>query len=124
MIGELIVIHDSTVMDLLTAGMRTESLRQQTIANNIANINTDGFRRSEINFEEVLAKALDKQGSFDPDTLEPEIFQPEDTPINEFGSDVGLDTEVGEMAKNSLRHRTYMLVLKKKYQQMDEAMKL
>jgi len=118
------VIHDSTVMDLLTAGMRTESLRQQTIANNIANINTDGFRRSEINFEDVLAKALDKQGSFDPDTLEPDIFQPEDTPINEFGSDVGLDTEVGEMAKNSLRHRTYMLVLKKKYQQMDEAMKL
>ncbi|MDH4201308.1 MAG: flagellar basal body rod protein FlgB [Phycisphaerae bacterium] len=117
------MIHDSTVMDLLTAGMRAESLRQQTIANNIANINTDGFRRSEIDFEEVLAKALDKQGPFDPDTLKPEIFQPEDTPINEFGSDVGLDHEVGEMAKNSLRHRAYMLVLKKKYQQMDEAMK-
>jgi flagellar basal-body rod protein FlgB len=124
MIGDIIVIHDSTVMDLLTAGMRAESLRQQTIANNIANINTDGFRRSEINFEEVLEKALDKQGSFDPDTLSSEVFQPEDTPINEFGSDVGLDTEVGEMAQNSLRHRTYMLVLKKKYQQMDEAMKL
>jgi len=104
--------------------MRAESLRQQTIANNIANINTDGFRRSEINFEEVLAKALDKQRSFDPDTLKSEVFQPEDTPINEFGSDVGLDTEVGEMAKNSLRHRAYMLVLKKKYQQMNEAMKL
>ncbi|MHC4855062.1 MAG: flagellar basal body rod protein FlgB [Planctomycetota bacterium] len=123
MIGEIIVIHDSTVTDLLTAGMRAESLRQQTIANNIANINTDGFRRSEINFEEVLAKALDKQGPLDPDTLKPEIFQPEDTPINEFGSDVGLDHEVGEMAKNSLRHRAYMLVLKKKYQQLDEAMK-
>ena len=117
------MIHDSTVMDLLTAGLRAESQRQQTIANNIANINTDGFRRSEINFEEVLATALDKKSSFDPMTLETEFFQPENTPINEFGSDVGLDTEVGEMAKNSLRHRTYMLVLKKKYQQMDEAMK-
>ena len=123
MIGETIVIHDSTVMDLLTAGLRAESQRQQTIANNIANINTDGFRRSEINFEEVLASALDKNGSFDPATLKAEIYQPEDTLINEFGSDVGLDTEVGEMAKNSLRHRTYMLVLKKKYQQMDDAMK-
>ena len=121
--GEVTVIHDSTVMDLFTAGMRAESQRQQTIANNIANINTDGFRRSEINFDDVLAKALDKKGSFDPATLKTEVFQPEDTPINEFGSDVGLDTEVGEMAKNSLRHRTYMLVLKKKYQQMDEAMK-
>jgi flagellar basal-body rod protein FlgB len=117
------VIHDSTVMDLLAAGLRAESQRQQTIANNIANINTEGFRRSEINFDEVLAKALDKNGSFDPNKLKAEIFQPEDTPINEFGSDVGLDTEVGEMAKNSLRHRTYMLVLKKKYQQMGDAMK-
>ena len=117
------MIQDSTVMDLLTAGLRAESQRQQTIANNIANINTDGFRRSEINFDEVLAKALGKSGSFDPKTLKTEVFQPEDTPINESGSDVGLDTEVGEMAKNSLRHRTYMLVLKKKYQQMDQAMK-
>ncbi|MHC4237478.1 MAG: flagellar basal body rod protein FlgB [Planctomycetota bacterium] len=117
------MIQDSVVMDLLTAGLRVESQRQQAIANNIANINTDGFRRSEINFEEVLAKALDKKGPFNPDTLKTDIFQPEDTPINEFGSDVGLDTEVGEMAKNSLRHRTYMLVLKKKYQQMDQAMK-
>ena len=117
------MIQDSTVIDLLAAGMRAESQRQQTIANNIANINTNGFRRSEINFEEALAKALDKNGSFDPNKLKTEVFQPEDTPINEFGSDVGLDTEVGEMAKNSLRHRTYMLVLKKKYLQMDQAMK-
>ena len=123
MIGEITVIQDSTVMDLLAAGMRAESQRQQTIANNIANINTDGFRRSETNFEEALAKALDKNGSFDPAKLKTEIFQPGDTPINEFGSDVGLDTEVGEMAKNSLKHRTYMLVLKKKYLQMDQAMK-
>ena len=118
------MIHDSTVMDLLTAGMRAESQRQQTIANNIANMNTEGFRRSEINFEEVLAKALGKKSSFDPETLKTETFQPNDTPVNEFGSDVGMDTEVGEMAKNSLRHRTYMLALKKKYQQMDQAMKL
>ena len=118
------MIHDSTVMDLLAAGMRAESLRQQTIANNIANMNTDGFRRSEINFEEILTKALDKQGPFDPDALTSEAFQPKETPINEFGSDVSLNTEVGEMAKNSIRHRAYMLVLKKKYQQIDAAMKL
>ncbi len=117
------MINDATVIDLLAAGMKAEFQRQQTIANNIANINTKGFRRSETNFEEVLAKAIGKNGSLDLDALKTEVFQPENTPINEFGSDVSLDVEVGEMAKNSLRHRTYMLVLKKKYQQMNEAMK-
>jgi hypothetical protein len=30
---------------------------------------------------------------------------------------------VGEMVKNSLRHKTYMLLLKKKYQQLQAAIR-
>jgi flagellar basal-body rod protein FlgB len=116
------MIKDTTVMDLLVAGLRAEGLRQQMIASNIANINTDGFRRSDINFEEVLAKTMDKD-QIDLSKLKTEIYQPLDTPINERGSDVNLDSEVGQMVKNSIRHKTYMLILKKKYQQMNEALK-
>jgi len=118
------VINDSTVMDLLSAGMRAEGQRVQLIAGNMANINTDGFRRSDINFEQVLAKTLDKNSQLNTEKLKTEIFQPKNTPVNQQGSDVSMDAEVGEMVKNSLRHRAYMLMLKKKYQQLDEAMKL
>ena len=111
-------------MDLLSSGMRAEGLRQQAIANNIANINTDGFRRSDINFDDVLAKALNKDGSLDPEKLKTEVYQTLNTPVNERGNDVSLDNEVGEMVKNTLRHKTYMLMLKKKYQQMDQALRL
>ena len=111
-------------MDLLTAGMRAEGARQQAIANNIANMNTDGFRRSDVNFDEVLAKALDKDGNLDTKKLEVEVYQTLNTPVNERGNDVSLDNEVGEMVKNTLRHKTYMLMLKKKYQQMDQALKV
>lgn len=117
------MIQDSTVINLLEAGMRAEGLRQQTIARNIANMNTEGFRRSDINFEQALEKALGQSGEPDAEKLEIETFQPLTTSINEHGNDVSLDTEVGEMVKNSIRHRAYMLVLKKKYTQMDEAMK-
>jgi len=44
--------------------------------------------------------------------------------LNEFDNDISLDNEVGAMLKNTLKHKTYMLLLKKKYQQMDSAMKL
>ena len=117
------MIKDSTILNLLESGLRAEGIRQQAIANNIANLNTPGYRRTDLNFEEVLNKALDKEASFDPQKLETEFVKPLDTPINEFGNDVSLDSEVSEMVKNSIRHRTYMLLLKKKYQQMDAAVR-
>jgi flagellar basal-body rod protein FlgB len=118
------MIQDSTILNLLESGIRAEGLRQQAIANNIANLNTPGFRRSDINFEEILKEAVKKQDSIDPKSLNPEILQPQNTPLNEFDNDVSLDNEVGAMLKNTLKHKTYMLLLKKKYQQMDSAMKL
>jgi flagellar basal-body rod protein FlgB len=116
------MIQDSTVMNLLESGMRAEGLRQQTIAHNIANMNIQGYRRSDINFEQALQKAMGSSaGDLDVDNLNVKVFQPLTTSINENGSDVSLDSEVGELVKNSLRHKTYMLVLKKKYMQMDAA---
>ncbi len=118
------MIQDKTMMNLLEAGMKAEWLRQQTIANNIANINTPGFRRSDVKFEEVLNEMLLKKESPEPDSIKPEIYQPQNTPLNEFDNDVSLDTEIGEMIKNSVKHKAYMLILKKKYQQMDAAIKV
>jgi flagellar basal-body rod protein FlgB len=118
------MVNDLAVMDLLVAGMRAEGKRQQLIANNLANMNTQDFRRSDINFEEVLAKALDREGNVNLEKMEFETYQPLSTRITPEGSDVNLDSEVGEMVKNSIRHKTFMLLLKKKYQQMDEAVNI
>ncbi len=116
--------QNSNIMELLEAGMRAEGLRQQAIANNVANMQTNGYRRSDVNFEQVLSKAINGGGPVNPDALKFELYQPKNTPINETGSDVGLDSEVGEMVKNSIRHKTYVLLMKKKYEQMDAAMRI
>lgn len=117
------MIQDKGLIDLLETGMRAEGMRQQAIAGNLANMTTPGYRRVDLNFEDILANAMDKQNNVDPKKLDMEYTRPMNTPINEQGSDVSLDTEVGEMIKNSLRHRTYMLLLRKKYEQMDLALK-
>ena len=117
------MIKDSTILDLLESGMRAEGIRQQAIASNIANINVPGYRRTDINFEEILNKAFEKQDPIKPEQLNADFIQPLNTPINEFNNDVSLDNEVGEMVKNSIRHKTYMLLLKKKYQQMYDAVR-
>ncbi len=112
----------NSVTDLLNAGIRAENLRQKTIANNIANLETPNYRRIDVKFEELLAKSLDSTGSVDLSEIEPVIYQPEQTPVKSNGNDVNLESEVGKMVKNSLRHTAYIRLLSKKYKQIELAM--
>ncbi len=45
-------------LDILQRTMDVSLLRQSVIANNIANANTPNFKRTEVNFESRLARAL------------------------------------------------------------------
>jgi flagellar basal-body rod protein FlgB len=112
----------SNILDFLEAGIRAESLRQKTIANNIANLETPGYRRIGVKFEKLLASALDSSGSADLSEIEAQIYQPKQTPVKSNGNDVNLEVEVGEMVKNTLRHKVYIRALSKKYRQMELAM--
>lgn len=112
----------NSIFDFLDAGIRAESLRQKAIANNIANLETSGYRRIDVKFEELLAKALNSTGSVDLSELEPQVYQPHQTPVNSNGNDVSLESEVGQMVKNSLRYKAYIRLLNKKYRQMELAM--
>ena len=112
----------SNIIDFLEAGIKAESLRQKAIANNVANLETPGYRRIDVKFEELLAKALDSPGAVDLGEIESQIYQPKQTPVKSNGNDVNLEAEVGEMVKNTLRHKTYIRLLDKKYKQMELAM--
>ncbi|MDA3950870.1 MAG: flagellar basal body rod protein FlgB [Spirochaeta sp.] len=48
-------------VDLLQRSMDTSMLRQNVIANNLANANTPNFKRSVVNFESRLAYALESE---------------------------------------------------------------
>ena len=113
---------DTNMTNYLEAAMRAEGTRQRVIANNIANMNTPGFRRSDIDFQDVLSKAIDSGEKVGEHEMVPEMFQPLSTALKSNGNDVHLESEVGEMVKNSLRHKTFMMLLRKKYGQYKAAM--
>ena len=112
------------IIDLIDAGIRAEGLRQRAIAGNVANLETPGYRRVDVKFEELLAKAMNSPGDVDPMSVESEVFEPKNTAVKSNGNDVSLEVEVGEMVKNTLRHKTYIRLLQKKYAQMELAMNL
>jgi len=109
------------IVKLLETGIRAEGLRQSTIASNIANIETPGYRRLDIRFEELLDKAMKSSESAKADDFEPEVYQPRMTPLKSNGNDVNLEAEIGEMLKNSLRHAAYTRLLRRKFAQMETA---
>ena len=113
--------HSVDIVGLLEAGIRTESLRQKTIASNLANIETPGYRRLDVRFEDLLDQVMRSSDAVDAEDIEPEVYQPENTPVRSNGNDVSLEAEIGEMLKNSLRHTAYIRLLQKKLSQMERA---
>jgi flagellar basal-body rod protein FlgB len=112
----------SNILDLIEAGIRAESHRQRAVANNIANLETPEYRRIDVKFEELLAQALASSGNVELSEIQPQIYQPKQTPVKSNGNDVSLEVEIGEMVKNSLRYKTYIRLLNKKRRQIELAM--
>jgi len=51
----------SKTIDLLHRGMSTANLREAVIANNLANADVPNFKRTDVNFESELKRALDSE---------------------------------------------------------------
>ena len=111
----------NNIVDLIEAGIRAESLRQRAIADNIANLETPGYRRIDVKFEELLAKCIKSGDAADVSKITPEIYRPEQTPVKSNGNDVNYETEVGNMIRNTIRHRAFVRLLARKYRQIELA---
>jgi len=53
-------------IDLLHRGMDVSSVRRQVIANNLANADVPNFKRTDVNFESELKRALESEGKRPP----------------------------------------------------------
>jgi flagellar basal-body rod protein FlgB len=111
----------TSIVELLESGLKAEALRQRAVANNVANLQTPGYRRLDVKFEQLLAKAMESGDDLDGEELEPELFQPKNTAVNSNGNDVNLEAEVGSLVKNSIRYKAFIRLLNKKFSQIDLA---
>ena len=83
------------VTDAVTSTLHTAlnglSLRQNVIANDIANVDTPGFRATSVNFEASLRAAIERGVA--PTQLEA-TETPTDTPVGADGNNVDLRKEM------------------------------
>jgi flagellar basal-body rod protein FlgB len=110
----VVAIIDQGTTSLLGLALDAAVMRQQALAQNIANVNTPGYRRLSVNFEERLAVAADT-ASGGPRAVELATLRPFVEVAGAGAADAGvsLDTEVAAMAENTLRHQVLLKALSK-----------
>ena len=93
-------------------------LRNEVISNNIANVDTPGFKKSAVRFEDELEAAIAQRGiegnktrpdhfnigQVSIDRIRPEIFTSEGTSMREDGNNVDIDAEMSALANNTIMY--------------------
>jgi len=103
---------------LLEKGLDAAALRQRVIANNVANVDTPMFKRSDVSFEDLLNQQLGAQAPLqglrtDPRHIpigpqnqfpSPVIVTDTQSVMNNNLNNVDIDYEMASMAANQLRY--------------------
>lgn len=97
---------DST-QQLLEAAMRGSWQRGTALTNNIANADTPGYEREEVNFESALQGAMNSSESPEEIQFQTEV-EPEQVGPN--GTAVSVDQESTKLAENGLDYQALVEV--------------
>lgn len=105
-------------MDVLTAALDGSSLKNKTISNNLANVNTPGYKKSTVNFESELRSIIEGKntklslnktnnrhlgkGSGSLQKFQPNVDVHENTSTRRDKNNVNPDIEMIELAKSTI----------------------
>lgn len=110
---------NNTMVSVLEKQLDASSIRQRVIANNLANANTPGFKKSEVNFSKQLQAALDTKrihlkaghtrhiSTRRPlSEIEPKIITTRDTLMTYGKNNVDTEQEMVNLATNTILYNT------------------
>lgn len=111
-------------IDSIEFALKGLNMRSKAIAGNIANINTPGYKRKEVHFEEILQKQSVNETQINTTNslhLLEEVNQEEPfitTETNSFnvdGNSINIDQEMLELSKTGLRFKALSTLAKKHF---------
>lgn len=108
-------IFDNQIFQVMQRGLDASALRQRVIANNVANLNTPGFKKSYVSFEDQLQAAIKSNGGPLKGTyslhigvasvdLKPEVKQVKETTMRYDGNNVDVDEEMVNLAAVTIQY--------------------
>ena len=98
--------------DLVLGLLNGEERNYTVIANNLANVDTPGYRTQRVRFRDELSKLVNARGDLLAGKgVGTEVWRPMYRDVSNDGNDVTLEREIVELNKNQLRMRFYLGVL-------------
>lgn len=110
---------DNPVMGILEKGLDASSQRQRVLSNNVANVDTPNFKRSDVDFEKVLGQALGEPGGELPlkvtspmhlqgvgSASQSGVVTDESTTFRTDGNNVDIDREMAQVAENGIYYNS------------------
>ena len=113
-------LFDTTQLGLERA-IAGAGMRQATLAGNIANANTPGYQRRDVDFHKTLNAAMDagsdavRKVAFSPETVRGGAMRPD-------GNSVDIDVESATMASNALEYEALVSVARGRLDVLESAM--
>jgi flagellar basal-body rod protein FlgB len=126
MLGDLFSTGSFVALD---KGLDAAALRQQVIANNVANINTPGFKKQDVSFEDELAAAIEGRqnskllqteaghlsGGNPLDDVGINVTTVNGTSMRYDGNNVDIDEEMSKMAENNIRYQAMSKLMSERF---------
>lgn len=97
----------ATLVQILDA----TALRHRILSNNLANVDTPGFTRKDVSFEQELADAV---RSGHPERAEVTVSEDTSDLPRADGNNVSVEKELSEMNKNAMMHQMALQLLQSK----------
>ncbi len=106
---------------LLSKLLEGASLRHRVIAQNVANVNTPGYHRLDVSFEDELARRIQQHKDSALADVKPSVVDGVGGPERADGNNVDIDAEMGQLNKNALLYNAYVQILSSKIAAMRSA---
>lgn len=114
-------------------GLKYSSLKQKTIAHNIANVDTPNYKAKDVSFKKMLAEENEKAISanrtdvrhYDFQIKQPShgVFSYEDFKYRYNGNGVDMDKEQAELAKNTIYYNALIDRINGKFSTLNTVIK-
>ncbi|WP_437226282.1 flagellar basal body rod protein FlgB [Planctomicrobium sp. SH661] len=108
-------------IDHLSQLMGAAQLRHGVISQNLANVNTPGYHRLDVQFEDLLAAHLKGGDKGATDVPRPVVVQEKGLNERSDGNNVDIDREIGQLNRNAMLFQTYSQIMSSQFDLMRRA---
>jgi flagellar basal-body rod protein FlgB len=132
------VSSDSLTFQLLQNALMAANMRQQVYASNIANAQTPGYKRQDVQFESMLENAMSAPVAYPGERtipipsqnetsmqtvgqVQPVVVTDNQTAVGNDGNNVDVDSEMANLAENQIRYNTLVQDVQERLARMKTA---